>query len=45
MSNPTSLEGHNIMVTGAGQGIGEAMARLSVNLGAKVILVDVQAER
>ena len=45
MSNPMSLEGHNIIVTGAGQGIGEAIARLSVNLGAKVILVDVQAEK
>ena len=45
MSNPMSLEGHNIIVTGAGQGIGEAIARLSVILGAKVILVDAQAEK
>jgi len=40
-----SLEGHNIIVTGAGQGIGEAVARLSADLGARVILVDVQAEK
>ena len=45
MSNPMSLEGHNIIVTGAGQGIGEAVARLSADLGARVILVDVQAEK
>ena len=45
MSNPMSLEGQNIIVTGAGQGIGEAVARLSVDLGAKVVLVDLQAEK
>ena len=45
MSNPMSLEGLNIIVTGAGQGIGEAVARLSADLGARVILVDVQAEK
>ena len=45
MSNPMSLEGHNIIVTGAGQGIGEAVARLSADLGARVILVDVQVEK
>jgi 3-oxoacyl-[acyl-carrier protein] reductase len=43
MTNPMSLEGHNIIVTGAGQGIGEAIARLVVDLGGKVVLVDVQA--
>ena len=45
MSNPMSLEGHNIIVTGAGQGIGEAVARLCADLGARVILVDVKAEK
>ena len=45
MSNPMSLEGQNIIVTCAGQGIGEAVARLSVDLGAKVVLVDLQAEK
>ena len=43
--NPLTLEGQNIIVTGAAQGIGEAIARLSVSLGAKVTLVDVQAEK
>lgn len=45
MKNPMSLAGHNVIVTGAGQGIGEAVARLVVELGGKVILVDVQADK
>lgn len=45
MKNPMSLEGHNIIVTGAGQGIGEAVARLVVDLGGKVILVDMQGDK
>ncbi|NLC36210.1 MAG: SDR family oxidoreductase [Alcaligenaceae bacterium] len=45
MINPMSLEGQNIIVTGAAQGIGEATARLSVELGAHVTLIDLQAER
>ncbi|MGO1121091.1 SDR family NAD(P)-dependent oxidoreductase [Rhodovibrionaceae bacterium A322] len=45
MNNPMSLEGRNIIVTGAGQGIGEAVARQSVALGGKVILVDLQGEK
>ena len=40
-----NLEGHNIIVTGAGQGIGEAVARLVVELGGKVILVDMQGDK
>ncbi|MDP6565207.1 MAG: SDR family NAD(P)-dependent oxidoreductase, partial [Alphaproteobacteria bacterium] len=40
-----SLAGHNIIVTGAGQGIGEAVARLSVELGGRVILVDLQGDK
>lgn len=45
MNNPMSLEGRNIIVTGAGQGIGEAVSRLVVGLGGKAILVDVQADK
>lgn len=45
MRNPMNLSGHHIVVTGAAQGIGEAIARLSVELGARVSLVDVQADR
>ena len=33
------------MFTGAGQGIGEAVARLFADLGARMILVDVPAEK
>jgi 3-oxoacyl-[acyl-carrier protein] reductase len=40
-----NLEGHNIIVTGAGQGIGEAVSRLIVDLGGKAILVDLQGEK
>lgn len=43
--NPMSLSGHNVMVTGAGQGIGEAIARLIVALGGRAILVDLQADK
>jgi 3-oxoacyl-[acyl-carrier protein] reductase len=39
-----SLEGRNILVTGAGQGIGKATAELAVELGAKVALVDVNGD-
>jgi len=45
MKNPMSLGGHNIIVTGAGQGIGEAVARLTVELGGKAILVDLQGDK
>jgi len=45
MKNPMSLEGHNIIITGAGQGIGEAVARLTVELGGKAILVDLQGDK
>lgn len=45
MKNPMSLEGQNIIVTGAGQGVGEAIAELIVELGGRAILVDVQAEK
>jgi len=44
MKNPMTLEGHNIIVTGAAQGIGEAVSRLVVELGGKAIMVDMQAD-
>ena len=43
--NPMSLEGLNIIVTGAGQGIGEAVSRLVVDLGGKAIMVDLQGDK
>ena len=42
MINPMSLEGRNIVITGAGQGIGEAAARMVVDLGGYAILTDIQ---
>jgi len=45
MKNPMTLEGRNIIITGAGQGIGEAASRLIVDLGGKAILVDVQGDK
>lgn len=43
MQNPMSLEGHNIIVTGAAQGIGKAVAQLCWSLGAHVSAVDLKA--
>ena len=40
MANPFSLEGKTILVTGAASGIGKATAIQCVEMGAKVILVD-----
>lgn len=45
MQNPMDLTGRNIIVTGAAQGIGEAVARLAHGLGATVILNDMQADK
>ncbi len=45
MTNPMSLDGKNIIVTGAGQGIGEAVARLAKQLGGNPILMDIQADK
>jgi len=45
MFNPMSLKDHHVVVTGAAQGIGEAVARLVVELGGHVSLVDVQADK
>lgn len=44
MKNPMSMEGLNVIVTGAGQGVGAAVAELIVELGGKAILVDVKGE-
>lgn len=45
MKNPMSLEGQNIIVTGASQGVGESVADLIVGLGGRAILVDVQEDK
>jgi 3-oxoacyl-[acyl-carrier protein] reductase len=44
MKNPMSLLGRNIVITGAGQGIGLAIARLALELGAGVAAIDLNAE-
>ena len=45
MENLMDLTGRNIVVTGAAQGIGEAVARMAHGLGAKVVLIDVLGEK
>jgi len=44
MVNPMSLDGHVVLVTGAGQGIGKAVAELAHGLGATVALNDLNGE-
>ena len=44
MKNPMSLDGRNILVTGAGQGIGRAVATLCAELGAGVVAADVNRD-
>jgi len=44
MTNPFSLEGRRILVTGAAQGIGREVARLGVEMGAKVAAVDLNGD-
>jgi len=44
MINPMDLTGRNILVTGAGQGIGKAAAELLYELGANLTLVDARQE-
>jgi 3-oxoacyl-[acyl-carrier protein] reductase len=39
-----SLQGRNIVVTGAAQGIGRAIAKLAVQLGGNVVAVDMNAD-
>jgi 3-oxoacyl-[acyl-carrier protein] reductase len=43
-SNPMSLAGRTILVTGAGQGIGLGVARLAADLGANLVLADMNAD-
>jgi len=44
MDNPMSLEGRTIIVTGAAQGVGRAVARRAGSLGAAVALVDLNGD-
>ena len=44
MKNPMNMDGNNVVVTGAGQGVGASVAELVVELGGKAILVDVKGE-
>lgn len=44
MNNPMSLQGRTILVTGAGQGIGLAISRQAIDLGATVAGVDLNDE-
>ena len=43
--NKILLEGRTAVVTGAGQGIGEAIARRLADFGASVIITDINAEK
>lgn len=45
MINPMSLEGQNVIVTGAAQGIGEAVSKLVVELGGRAIMVDLKEDK
>ena len=44
MQNMMSLQDKVVIVTGAAQGIGNAVARMALHLGAKVAVVDLKAE-
>jgi 3-oxoacyl-[acyl-carrier protein] reductase len=44
MYNPMSMAGRNVLVTGAGQGIGRATAQMLYKLGANLTLLDVRSE-
>jgi len=44
MINPMSMKDQVVIVTGGGQGIGRGVSQLAVELGAKVVAVDLNAE-
>ena len=44
MQNLVNLEGRTIVVTGAGQGIGKAIATLAVELGGNVVALDLNPD-
>ena len=45
MQDVMSLEGKTIVVTGAAQGIGQAVASLAIGLGARVVGVDLNGDK
>jgi 3-oxoacyl-[acyl-carrier protein] reductase len=45
MQEVMSLEGKTIVVTGAAQGIGQAVANLAIALGARVIGIDINGDK
>ena len=44
MSNPFSMEGRRLLVTGAAQGIGRAVAVMGAGMGAKVAAIDLNGD-
>ncbi|MGR8919497.1 MAG: SDR family NAD(P)-dependent oxidoreductase [Gammaproteobacteria bacterium] len=44
MTNPMSLDGHVIVITGAAQGIGRGVAQAAADLGATLVLVDLNGD-
>lgn len=42
--NPFSLEGKTILITGAGGGIGSAVSRACVQMGARMVLTDIRED-
>ena len=42
--NPFSLAGKTILITGAAGGIGSAVARTCIKLGARVVLTDIRED-
>jgi len=43
-NNPMSLAGRTVLVTGAGQGLGLGIAKLAADLGANLVLADMNAD-